>query len=99
VSDRIMKSYRFRAEREADWLRLDAIIKRAENRGVAGLSDADMAALPGLYRLAVSSLSVARSLAGPECHRLSGDTLRARLFLRLRHKVAVLGAHCRIFRA
>ncbi len=63
MSDRIMKSYRFREEREADWLRLDAIIKRAENRGVAGLSDADMAALPGLYRLAVSSLSVARSIS------------------------------------
>lgn len=63
MSDRVIKSYRFRAEREADWAKLDTIIKRAENRGVGGLSDQDMADLPGLYRQAVSSLSVARSIS------------------------------------
>ncbi len=63
MSDHVMKSYRFREEREADWAKLDAIIKRAENRGVSKLSDEDMAALPKLYRQAVSSLSVARSIS------------------------------------
>ncbi len=63
MNDRVMKSYRFRAERETDWKRLDLIIKRAEKRGVDGLSDEEMAALPGLYRQAVSSLSVARSIS------------------------------------
>ena len=58
-----MKSYRFRAEREADWSELDRIIKQAESRGVDGLSDADLANLPHLYRQAVSSLSVARAIS------------------------------------
>lgn len=63
MSDVILKSYRFREEREADWAKLDAILKRATNRGVKGLSDEEMLALPQLYRQAVSSLSVARSIS------------------------------------
>ena len=63
MSDRVMKSYRFREEREADWKQLEQIIQRAESRGVAGLSDQDMERLPGLYRQAVSSLSVARTIS------------------------------------
>jgi uncharacterized membrane protein SpoIIM required for sporulation len=58
-----MKSYRFRAEREADWSELDRIIKLAESRGVDGLSDQDLADLPHLYRQTVSSLSVARAIS------------------------------------
>lgn len=58
-----MKSYRFREEREADWVRLDDIIQRAEKNGVRGLSDDDLSALPHLYRQAVSSLSVARNIS------------------------------------
>ncbi|MEM1088269.1 MAG: stage II sporulation protein M [Pseudomonadota bacterium] len=63
MNDRVIKSYRFREERETDWLKLDIIIKKAERQGTSGLSDEDMAALPGLYRQAVSSLSVARSIS------------------------------------
>ncbi|MEC7290241.1 MAG: stage II sporulation protein M [Pseudomonadota bacterium] len=63
MSDRVMKSYRFREEREADWKQLEQIIQRAESRGVSGLSDRDMERLPGLYRQAVSSLSVARTIS------------------------------------
>lgn len=63
MSDRVMKSYRFREERETDWKQLEQIIQRAESRGVGGLSDQDMEQLPGLYRQAVSSLSVARSIS------------------------------------
>lgn len=59
----LLRSYRFREEREADWKRLDLMLKRAEARGVDVLSDEDMAALPSLYRQAVSSLSVARSIS------------------------------------
>ncbi len=58
-----MKSYRFREEREADWDRLDQIIQTAEKKGVSGLSDANLAELPHLYRQAVSSLSVARNIS------------------------------------
>ncbi|MEL7129037.1 MAG: stage II sporulation protein M [Pseudomonadota bacterium] len=59
----LLKSYRFREEREADWQKLDAILKRAERRGVRALSDEEMLALPRLYRQAVSSLSVAKSIS------------------------------------
>ncbi|MEM1105993.1 MAG: stage II sporulation protein M [Pseudomonadota bacterium] len=59
----LLKSYRFRDEREGDWKALEDVLKRAERVGVRGLSDEDMTALPRLYRQAVSSLSVARSIS------------------------------------
>lgn len=59
----LLKSYRFREEREADWHKLDKILNQAERRGVNTLSNEDMMALPRLYRHAVSSLSVARSIS------------------------------------
>jgi uncharacterized membrane protein SpoIIM required for sporulation len=52
---------RFRAEREADWLRLQQIVDRVERRSVRALSDEDLFALPLLYRATLSSLSVARA--------------------------------------
>ena len=59
----LLKSYRFREERQSDWKRLDLILTRAENGGVKNLTDEQMLALPRLYRQAVSSLSVARSIS------------------------------------
>jgi len=59
----LLKSYRFREEREADWHKLDKILVLAERRGIRALSDDQMLALPRLYRHAVSSLSVARSIS------------------------------------
>ncbi|MBY9067949.1 stage II sporulation protein M [Hyphomonas sp. WL0036] len=63
MSRDLLKSYRFREERQADWQKLDLILTRAENGGVKRLSDEEMLALPRLYRQAVSSLSVARSIS------------------------------------
>lgn len=51
---------RFRAEREAEWRRLEEIVATAERGSVRALSDEDLLALPVLYRGALSSLSVAR---------------------------------------
>lgn len=59
----LLKSYKFREEREADWKKLDTILQRAQSRGVRALTDEEMLALPRLYRHAVSSLSVARSIS------------------------------------
>ncbi|MCI4646215.1 MAG: stage II sporulation protein M [Hyphomonadaceae bacterium] len=59
----LLKSYRFREEREGDWQALEALLKRAENSGVRALSDDDIMTLPRLYRQAISSLSVARSIS------------------------------------
>ena len=56
-----LKSYRFRAEREADWAKLEALLTRAEGRSAAALSDEQLLAAPILYRAALSSLSVARA--------------------------------------
>lgn len=55
-----LRSDRFRLEREADWQRLEAIVGRIERGRLRGLADADLLALPALYRTVASSLSVAR---------------------------------------
>ena len=60
MSSRPGDSRRFRAEREGEWRRLEAIVVTAESSSVRSLSDEDLLALPILYRGALSSLSVAR---------------------------------------
>lgn len=56
-----LRSARFRAEREADWERLERILKRAERGGANSLTTTEMMELPQLYRSAISALSVARA--------------------------------------
>ena len=58
-----LKSHRFRQEREADWSRLDRLLAKVEKGSAASLSYEEMVALPGLYRAALSSLSVARAIS------------------------------------
>jgi uncharacterized membrane protein SpoIIM required for sporulation len=58
-----LRSGRFRAERQGDWRKLEELLDVAEKRGPRALSDADLLALPGLYRAALSSLSVARAIS------------------------------------
>lgn len=55
-----LRSDRFRLEREADWRRLEDILSRIEKGRLGKLSDADVLELPALYRMATSSLAVAR---------------------------------------
>lgn len=55
-----LRSDRFRLEREADWKRLEQIVARLESGSVRRVSDEDILDLPALYRMAASSLSVAR---------------------------------------
>ena len=61
MSDLQLKSQRFRREREDDWRRLEALVTKAEKRSAAALSDADILAMPVLYRSTLSALSVARA--------------------------------------
>ena len=56
----LLNASRFRAAHEAEWTRLEALLKRIEKRSVRVLSDDDLLALPLLYRATLSSLSVAR---------------------------------------
>src|SRR5258708_2783328 len=58
-----LKSHRFRAEREADWRRLEALLARVEKGGARRLSRDELVEMPVLYRQALSSLSVARAIS------------------------------------
>jgi len=78
-----LKSSRFRAEREADWDRLERLLARAEQRSASALTDDELIALPVLYRSALSSLSVARatSLDGNLVDYLESLSARAYFFV------------------
>jgi len=56
-----LKSHKFRLDREGSWQELEQLLKRLENRSIRSLTDAEMIALPALYRATLSSLSVARA--------------------------------------
>ena len=59
----MLKSRRFRQEREADWKRLEELLARFESGNAGQLTDADVLAIPVLYRAALSSLSLARGIS------------------------------------
>jgi len=63
MSELILKSQRFRNEREADWKRLESLLTLLETGKRRALSAEDVIALPVLYRATLSSLSVARSIS------------------------------------
>lgn len=58
-----LKSNRFREEREADWRRLERLLARVEGGAPSRLTSAQLLEIPVLYRQALSSLSVARSIS------------------------------------
>jgi uncharacterized membrane protein SpoIIM required for sporulation len=55
-----LRSDRFRLQREGEWRRLENILTRLEKGRLRKLSDEDVLELPALYRMAASSLAVAR---------------------------------------
>ena len=59
----LLRSARFRLEREASWRRLDALVTKTEARGVAGLSYDEARDLATCYQQAMNSLSVARDIS------------------------------------
>jgi uncharacterized membrane protein SpoIIM required for sporulation len=60
---RELRSVEFRREREATWRELEDLIAAADRRGLRTLGAEQLARLPHLYRAALSSLSVARSIS------------------------------------
>lgn len=58
-----IRSARFRAEREADWRRLEEIVTKAERRGIRALSFDEAHDMATLYRQAMTSLSLARAIS------------------------------------
>jgi len=79
VAAAVLRSDRFRLEREADWVRLDGMITAMEKGRLKRLADDDVMALPVLYRNLLSSLSIAResSLDAGLIAYLESLTLRA----------------------
>ena len=59
----MLKSNQFRKAREETWRELEALVARAEKRGVLSLGAEELERLPALYRSTLSSLSVARGIA------------------------------------
>ncbi len=58
-----LKSTSFRREREPGWRRLEELLEKVRMGGLAKLDTSELLSLPILYRAALSSLSVARSIS------------------------------------
>lgn len=76
-----LRSARFRAEREADWKRLDKLVRVVERSGPHTLSYQDAKDLSSLYRQAANSLSVARETSLDAAMLDYLDALVARAYL------------------
>lgn len=63
TSNDLMRSARFRTEREGDWQRLAAVLKTVDRVGLAGLTFKEASELSALYRQAMNSLSLAREIS------------------------------------
>ena len=61
LDDILLRSRRFRTEREADWTTLETLLKRVEAGALRKLSDEDLLLLPRVYQSTLSSLAVARA--------------------------------------
>src|SRR5215469_16202657 len=59
----VLKSSEFRKGREEGWRELETLVARVERRSARTLSLPELQRLPILYRAAISSLSVARTIA------------------------------------
>ncbi len=63
MADFVLKSLEFRKERERTWFELEELLDKVEKKGPRALTTEELTRLPILYRAAVSSLSVARSIS------------------------------------
>jgi uncharacterized membrane protein SpoIIM required for sporulation len=77
----VLKSSEFRKGREDSWRELEGLVDRVERRGVHALSLDELQRLPILYRAALSSLSVARTIALDRDLLLYLESLALRSFL------------------
>jgi uncharacterized membrane protein SpoIIM required for sporulation len=77
----VLKSSEFRKGREEGWRELETLVSHVERRGVRLLSLYELQRLPVLYRSALSSLSVARTIALDRNLLLYLENLALRAFL------------------
>ncbi len=76
-----IRSARFRAEREAEWTRLEDLIGKAEKGGAQSMSFAEARDLAALYRQVTSSLSIAREISLDKALLAYLEALAARAYL------------------
>jgi uncharacterized membrane protein SpoIIM required for sporulation len=83
MSSTVFGVSQFRAEREADWQRLEAMLDLIEKKSPRRLSSEDLFELPRLYRSTLSALSIARetSLDGSMIAYLESLSTRAYFIL------------------
>src|ERR1700745_2015490 len=79
----VLKSSEFRKGRAEGWLELERLVTRVERQGIRRLSWDELQRLPILYRAALSSLSVARTIVLDRNLLLYLETLSTRGFLRV----------------
>ncbi len=77
----LLRSARFRADREQSWQRLQRLVDKASARGLHALGYQEAMELNRLYHLAVNSLSVARSISMDKALIDYLDALCARAYL------------------
>ncbi len=77
----LIRSARFRQEREADWKRLETLVAMVERRGLHAMDFADARDLSALYRQATTSLSIAREISLDKGLLTYLEALTARAYL------------------
>lgn len=77
----LIRSARFRLEREADWKRLEALVARAEKDGLHRMSFHDARDLAALHRQAMTSLAIAREISLDRALLQYLEALAARAYL------------------
>jgi uncharacterized membrane protein SpoIIM required for sporulation len=93
----VLKSHEFRKERESGWRELEELIAIIQTMGIRSLSNDDLRRLPLLYRAALSSLSVARSIVLDRALVAYLDNLALRAFLVIYSRPMSLGESMREF--
>ncbi len=76
-----IRSARFRAEREAGWIRLDELVSKVERRGLHRLDFEEAHELAALYRNTVNALSLAREISLDQALLVYLEALAARAYL------------------
>ena len=76
----LFRSARFRKEREGDWIRLEALVAKAESQGLRRMSFGEARDLAALYREATTSLAIAREISLDKGLLLYLEALAARAY-------------------
>ena len=92
-----LKSREFRKERESGWTDLETLVVQARQHGMSSLSTDNLRRFPLLYRAALSSLSVARSIALDRALLSYLEDLCLRAFLAIYARPLAIGESIREF--